>query len=333
MCNTVQTEFIDEIRLHPAALRDFVRQSREETVLEAQIDAMMAGISHPRFVFTGMGSSLFASEMAATYLRHRGCEVAAADSYELLRYDARFFTENTVVIAISQSGGSPEVLELLAQLPEHVHVIGVTNYPASALYQATEMTALIYAGPEYRTATKTYTNTLAAVMILANRLLGDRAENEKLWNAMLRCADTMEELLSREGLGAAVADFFTDATFVPFVGSGFSYTSACQSEIVTEEAAKLSCSRFTAAEFIHGPIELINEGMHVMIYDFDPLTRSKCDDVRGSVLSYGGKVLLVTNRTHVEAHPNQTVCLIPPRGSPDIHSGGHPAAGAGRGRI
>lgn len=311
MCQTVQPEFIDEIRLHPAALRDFVRGSKGETQLEEKISAMMAGISSPRFVFTGMGSSLFASELAATYLRHRGCEVAAVDSYELMRYDARFFTENTVVIAISQSGGSPEVLDLLAQLPETVKVIGVTNYPASALYRATEMTALIYAGPEYRTATKTYTNTLAAVMILANRLVGDRAEVERLWDEMLRCADTMDALLAREGLGAQVADFFEGATFVPFVGSGFSYTSACQSEIVTEEAAKLSCSRFSSAEFIHGPIELINEGMHVMIYDFDPLSRPKCDDVRGSVLAYGGKVFLVTNRTDVQPQPNQTVCVIP----------------------
>lgn len=303
--------FMDEIRQQPGVLKDFIKLAYQETEQEKALEEILKDRKNPHIVLTGMGSSLYACYIVRNILQSKGIHVSVFESFELQMAAPDFFTADTVVIAVSQSGESLEVLELLEKLPKQVPIIGVTNYPNSRLYRNTKLSFGIYAGTEYLTSTKSYTNTLAAMLVLAYRLAGYGEEaHAELRSNMELCSQKMEELINDENLGKAVAGFISDINFLVCVGSNFSYVSASHSEVIAEEAGRFHASRFTPAQFVHGPIELIERGFGAVVYDFDRQYSDKCDVVRENILHYGGKVLLVTNRTDVQKQDNQLVCVI-----------------------
>lgn len=303
--------FMDEIQQQPEALRRFVDNAFAEDQLQKSLVKIREKRKEPQVILTGMGSSLFGCYIMMNFLRSRGIQASTIESYELQMAGKRFYTENTIIVAVSQSGESPEVLELLKMIPSQIPVIVVTNYPNSHLRGMTELAAGIYAGTEFLTSTKSYTNTLAAMLLLGYRIAGcGQDEFSLLRRQMVQCADQMETLISDEKMGCKIAEFISDINFLICVGSGYSYTTACHSEIVAEEAGKFYASCFTPAQFIHGPIELICQGFGTIIYDFDRNYSPKCDMVRENVLKYGGKVLLITNREDVEYQENQMVYAI-----------------------
>ena len=303
--------FMDEVRQQPVVLRQFIDQAYSEKELQHTLEKLLRDKKHPYIIFTGMGSSLFACYIAMKFLQRKGIQALTVEALELQKKPESFFSEDMVVVAVSQSGESPEVIDLLKTLPPKVMAIAVTNYPKSQLYRMTKLSFQIYAGTEYFTSTKTYTNTLAAMLLLAYRIAGcSEEECEQLRSQMEQCSIKMEKMIEDENLGKEVAAFISDIKFLICIGSGYSYTSACHSEIVAEEAGKFYSSRYTPAQFIHGPIELIQPGFGTIIYDFDAQYHAKCDDVRANVLRYGGKVLLITNRSDVAQQENQMVCVI-----------------------
>lgn len=303
--------FLDEVREQPDVLRLFAEKAFEETEQVRALEKIVKEKENPYFVFTGMGSSLYAGFMTVKYLQQKGFKATAIESLELQRMPEAFFTDDVIVIAVSQSGESLEVIDLLKMLPDRIPVIGVTNYPKSRLYAMSDVPFLIYAGTEYFTSTKSYTNTIAGMLLLVYRLAGCCGKKiAELRDLMMEAAAEMERMVKDETLGRDIAAFISDIEYLISVGSGYSYTTACHSELITGEATKKYSSSYSPAQFIHGPIELIKPGFGTLIYDFDPQYSAKCDEVRENVLRYGGKVLLVTNRTNVEKRDNQMICRI-----------------------
>lgn len=303
--------FMDEVREQPIALMRFAEQAFQETELEEQLEKVIRERENPHIVLTGMGSSLFACYVTMKFLQKKGIHATVMESMELLNMHVSFFAKDVIVVAVSQSGESLEVLKLLQELPGDIPVISVTNYPKSHLYGMTELHFGIYAGTEYLTSTKTYTNTLAAMLLLAYRIAGcSGEEKEKLRRQLEVCSAGMEKIIGEEHLGDEIADFISDISFLICVGGGYSYTTTCHSEIVAEEAGKFYSSRYTPAQFIHGPIELIAPGFGAVLYDFDPDCSAKCDEVRENILHYGGKVLCITNRKDIASRENQLVYVI-----------------------
>jgi len=128
---------------------------------------------------------------------------------------------------------------------------------------------------------------------------------------MLSCAGVMETLLADKSMAKNIAEFIIDIKFLLCVGSGYSYSTACHSEIVLEEAGKFYSSRYTPSQFIHGPIELIGEGFGIILFDFDPAAHMVCSEVCRNVLSYGGKVVYITNNSEIEPNKNLLVYPVP----------------------
>lgn len=307
----VPVTFRDEMCQQPEVLRRFIAESFAETDLEDSLADLMKSKKNPHIVLTGMGSSLFVCYIAMNILLEKGIMASTIESYELQAKGSRFFTENMIIVAVSQSGESPEVIEFLNKILKNIPVIGITNYPKSHLYTMAPIAGQVYAGTEYLTSTKSYTNSVAALLLLAYRLAGySKEEIQSLRERMVLCADKMEAILARVSDGEKLSEFIKDIKFLVFVASGHSYTTACHSEIVAGEAGKFHSSSFTPAQFIHGPIELIYEEFGTVVYDFDRRFSSKCDDVRASVLKFGGKVLVITNREDIKECENQIVYRI-----------------------
>ena len=87
----------------------------------------------PTVVFTGMGSSLYAAYPAQAYLTSLGIRALVWETAELLHYHLKALKPDTLLVAVSQSGETVEIIRLLDRLPKRMCSVAVTNVEASTL--------------------------------------------------------------------------------------------------------------------------------------------------------------------------------------------------------
>lgn len=296
--------FLSEIHFQDTVLTDMARRYAGGYEPLKQFAEMAARFHH--FVFAGMGSSWFASQSACTALQRSGVDARACEANEFIKSQLSTVNEDTLLIAVSQSGGSKEVLELCSKYPYPDHIVTVLNDVHTPLgaYGAIHME--LFAGPELTTANKTYTNTLGVLLYMVRAILAPEKGYDDVCRKIVTAAEEMREYMDDEKMVTALSDFLYDAPYVCFVGSAHSFCSACQGQIITEEAGKKYSASYTTAEFLHGPIELINENFYVFLFDIDPAFRAECDRVIDSLVDFGGKICVMTNRP-MEAQKNMMV--------------------------
>jgi len=114
-----------------------------------------------RIVLTGMGSSYHVLHPLMYTLIHCGLPAQMIETSELIHYAPALIEPHTLVIAVSQSGRSVEIIQLLERAHNKAPLISVTNSPDSPLATQSEATVLTYAGEEYTVSCKTYLTALA----------------------------------------------------------------------------------------------------------------------------------------------------------------------------
>lgn len=169
---------------------------------------------------------------------------------------------NALVLGISQSGRSPDVVAVLEEARRQgALTVGITNDPASELALAADHLVDLAAGPERGVAaTKTYLAEIMVIAMLSSALLGDaesRAELRALPDAA-RAALQVEAQV--EGLAASWAS--EDRCAV--LGRGFQYASAREWALKIKELAYVLADPYSAADFQHGPIALVQAGFPVL---------------------------------------------------------------------
>jgi len=290
--------FMEEIRQQPGALRALVDAYAGGGLGAARaLASMVRERKYHRYLFTGMGSSFYVGYIAGAMLRRAGIAAFAFETREFLMSGLPIVDDGTLLVVISQSGESPEVVELVRRLPGARNVATITNYEGHTLFGCGEANFPLYAGDEVTTASKTYTNTVAAVLFIAELILNPSLSfAPRFREKALGCADIMERWIGDEALSGRLSDFFHDSAFVCMVGGGASYCTASHAELVVEEAGKMFSTRYLPAQLIHGPIELIDERFHAIVLDFCEETREPVDRIIDNLMTYGGRALVIGNR-------------------------------------
>ena len=271
---------------------------------------MIERVRPNQYIFTGMGSSLFASQIPCSYLRRKGIRAFALEANELQALDAAIIDEHTVLIAISQSGNSLETVRFCERYEERPLII-VTNKTSSNLAEYGDVQLFLHAGDEYSTATKSYTNTIAALMYLAYVISGqEQAEFDALFAELNHSADVMEGMLRDMALAEKLADFLTGRSTKTLVGSGASYATVKHGQLIFLEAARELVADYTVGQFSHGPIEVIDDKFVSIMFDFNPAVREGLENVMKLTEQYGGRSLLFTNRRNVESNDQRLIVPI-----------------------
>jgi glutamine---fructose-6-phosphate transaminase (isomerizing) len=184
---------------------------------------------------------------------------ALRDSISLsVYYGAEVDLRSSCVVALSQSGETPDVLDYVHRARERgAFTIAVTNEPESALAEAAEATVPLAAGPERAiAATKTYTTQVAALALLAGHAAGRGAEIEA---GIARTAQFLEELLpalERRLSEIAVSLAFVGRMFV--IGRGPEYATAREISLKLHETCRVAAEPLTATDLVHGPVAAID---------------------------------------------------------------------------
>lgn len=251
----------DEIVEQPAAA---------QRLLDSAPDAF-AGIAkalrakRPRFaVIAARGTS----DNAALYAQYlfavrNGMLVALATPSTITLYGARPRMADALVIGISQSGRSPDIIAVLDQArAQGAPTIAVTNDPGSPLADAAEHIVDLRAGPELATAaTKSYTTELLAVTLLSAAL--DEASAAETAD-LRRVPELMAQAMSAEDAAVSIAGGHGERTRCVVLGRGYDYATAREWSLKLLELAQLHALAFSTADFEHGPMALAEPGFEVL---------------------------------------------------------------------
>jgi len=214
----------------------------------------------PQFaVIAARGSS----DNAARYAQHLlgrllGLPVVLATPSLHTLYDAPPRIGGALVLAISQSGASPDIVRVLADAAAQGAITAaMTNDPASPLAKAAGHVLDLGTGPERSVAaTKTYTASLAAVAAFAAAAAGDAVYAEQL--AALPAALTAQLALTGDAAGAV--DAIANWQQVTVVGRGAHYGTAFEAALKLRELTGMVAEAFSPADLLHGPIATVGPG-------------------------------------------------------------------------
>ena len=250
-------------------------------------------------------------------LTRKPVEVALASEF---RYMSPIVDENTLVIAISQSG---ETLDTMAALREAkrlgAKVLSIVNVVGSSIARESDEVLYTWAGPEIAVATtKAYSTQMAVIDLLAlyfARILGtvDQKEYETVLQEMLMLPGKMETILSHTDTVQYLASQYFNHDSVFFIGRNVDYALGLEGSLKLKEISYIHSEAYASGELKHGTISLIENGTLVVALG----TYSKLFDKAMSnvveVKARGADVLALTTESHREemAQTANAVMTIP----------------------
>lgn len=245
-----------EIREQPEGL---------QRLLENELDkaAALAAAARERDISLLFIAARGTSDHAAVYAKYlteliAGLPVALAAPSVFTLYGGRPRLNSALVLGISQSGKAADAIEVLHQTRSAGCLTGcITNDPNSPMAQAAEHPLYCHAGPEQSLpATKTYTTSLATVYALV-AYLADRPE---LLEDLRRTPEWVQQVLDQEERIAEQAERYRYMDECVLLARGINQCSALETALKLSETSYLRAHPYSAADFHHGPIAIVDEG-------------------------------------------------------------------------
>jgi len=253
-----------------------------------------------RVVLTAMGGSFHGLWPLYLRLLEQGRPAFMVETSELLHYQRPLLGPGSLLVVVSQSGRSAEVVRLLEEARGRATVLAVTNTPDGPLAREAEATLLTHAGAESTVSCKTWVTAQMALQWLAGVLGGEDREAVRaaLGAAAGAAAGYLEawrshvEALGRELLG--VQDVFV-------LGRGPSLAAVGTGGLILKESTHRHAEGMSSAAFRHGPIEMIGDAVFVLVYAGPAVTRGLNERIVADVRAAGGRAALVSEDAEAPA--------------------------------
>ncbi|SCG53548.1 glutamine--fructose-6-phosphate transaminase [Micromonospora coxensis] len=253
---------IDE---QPAGYARLLSAAHAEPI--ARVAAAIARRRPRHVVFTARGTSDHAALYGAYLTEIRlGLPAGLASPSAVTIYGARPDLSDALVVGVSQSGGSPDLTEVLRTArASGALTLAVTNNPGSPLVEAAELSVDIAAGHERAVAaTKTYTAELLALLMLVE---GIRAGGGTLPAEERAALDALPELAERtlvDPTPAQLAPRYRFAGQLVTTGRGYAYPTAREAALKLMETSYLPALAFSGADLLHGPLAMTDPDVPVL---------------------------------------------------------------------
>ncbi len=178
-----------------------------------------------------------------------------------------FLTPDSLVIAVSQSGETIDVLDAVKTAKtKGSKVMSIVNVMGSSLHRTSDKSLMLNAGPEICVlSTKTYTAQLTVLSLLAYTIAGRYEEGKKgleyLWNTTynLTAANTRDYIKS-------LAQKLKDKEHIFTIGRGLQFPTAMEAALKIKEVSYIHAEGFSGGELKHGTISLIEEGTPCIVF-------------------------------------------------------------------
>ncbi len=171
--------------------------------------------------------------------------------------------EGGLVIGISQSGQSPDIVAVLEQgQRQGAPTLAITNDPSSPLAMQADYVIPLHAGEELAVAaTKTYTAQLAALALLSCALGHDAVQLASL----RQIPNAVKQVLDGEKRIAGQVERYRYMDTCVVLGRGFNYATAFEIALKLKELNYLIAESYSSADFMHGPIAVVGSGFPALV--------------------------------------------------------------------
>lgn len=242
------------------------------------------------------------SDNAARYAKyllgaHNRLPVALAVPSLFTLYHSPPRLARALVIGISQSGQSPDVVEVIAEARRQGAVtLAITNHTASPLAVAADHVIALCTGDEQSVAaTKTYTAELMSVAMLSAALARESGQ----WGALGFVADAMSRALDGAATACEGAAAFAHAGRFVVVGRGFNYCTAHELALKMKETSYVLAEPYSPADLMHGPVAMVDRGFPVVLIAPSGPTLGSTMELAGLLEREGARLVVFSDRSEL----------------------------------
>jgi glucosamine--fructose-6-phosphate aminotransferase (isomerizing) len=294
-----------EIHEQPDAVRGTLRGRLDRRFATARLDGLNLAprelLEFRRIKILGCGSACISGLLGARMIERLSRIPCDAESAAEFRYRNPVIEDDTLYVAVSQSGETFDTLAAVEEIKRKGGaVVGVINVVGSTIARACGRGVYLHAGPEIAVvSTKTFMSTLVAFVLLALHLgrMKDvsAAAGRRLIDALERLPDQLAAAIANEGHVAALAKKYARFANAYFVGRNEGYALAMEGALKLKEVSYLHAEAYPASELKHGPLALISpETLTVAIVPSDDLLEKNIGTIE-EIRARRGPVLVLCN--------------------------------------
>ena len=247
-----------------------------------------------KIVFASCGTSYHASLLGAYYLHSAGVEAQTLIASEFKHFAN--VDSNTLVIAISQSGETMDVIDALKYAKENkARIVSIVNVPFSTIQRMSELSLNILAGQEVCVAsTKAFVNQATLLLKIAQEF-GFKVNLTNL-------TDKIKDLFKNKEEIKEIAEEIASSKDLYIIGRGLTYPVAREIALKIKEISYIHAEGMMGGELKHGTMALIEQGTPVisLINNKDPDIVSNTKEVEAR----GAKIITITNNKDIDKEKN-----------------------------
>ncbi|MEK6968120.1 MAG: SIS domain-containing protein, partial [Nanoarchaeota archaeon] len=215
--------------------------------------------------FVGAGTSFHACVSASYVFSEVAKKHVNVVSASEFRNYKDFLTDKTLMVAVSQSGETADLLDAIKVAKKKgVKIIAIVNVMGSTLMRMADLSILMNCGPEICVlSTKSYTSQLAILLQLAYSLAGKTKEGKQL---VLEGSSSVKKILSEsEPIAKELAKKLKDKTSMFLIGRDLAYPSALEGALKIKEVSYVHAEGFAGGDLKHGAIALIEKDVPIIV--------------------------------------------------------------------
>lgn len=295
---------LKEIMEQPEALSDTIRSMVTLEPPDVHLDDLGTAEQRlatvKRVVLIGMGTSLHAAMIGKRYFEELARIPAETDNASEFRYRDPIIGPDTLVVSVSQSGETVDVLEAMSVARQKGALqITICNTEGGQTTRVADGTVYTRAGLERGVAsTKCFTAAIAALYALALKLGEVRgeltqAEVSARVAELARVPDAAARVLAHSETYERIAARIADAQHLLFLGRGLAFPAAMEGALKMKEISYIHAEGYAAGEMKHGPIALIDHAFPTVAIATKHALRSKLVSNIQQVQARGGEVIAV----------------------------------------
>ena len=304
---------LNEIRQQPAALERTLAGARR------RLNEFQRAVAKQRprlVVLVARGTS----DNAALFGRYlieitTGIPVALAAPSITTLYDECPYGAGTLVVGISQSGESTDTNKVLEQARlAGALTLGITNESRSAMAEIAEHLLLVRAEKEKSVAaTKTYTGQMLMMYLLAYALGGSIRKLSDLE----RIPGAVAAALKLEPAIDALSERYRFMRHCVVVGRGLNYANAFELALKLMETCYVVAERFSSADFLHGPIAMVETSFPVFVFAPPDTTWPSMSETLRKLAGLHAEIVVITDSANREAKSIATRAITLPKPLPE----------------
>ncbi|MEN9936477.1 MAG: hypothetical protein RLZZ387_3056 [Chloroflexota bacterium] len=303
-----QTHLYQEIHEQPAVLAEVLRRE-EATAVSLAEEVRRRGVRH--VVIAARGTS----DNAARYAQYllgavNGLMVALATPSLFTIYQRPPRLDDALVLGISQSGKSPDIVSVLAEgRRQGALTAAITNIPESDLGRVAELVIGLHAGQERSVAaTKTYTSELMALGLVSAALAGD----SEMLGVLRSVPDAVARTLAVLPEVQRFAERYRYMKACVVIGRGFNYATAFELALKLKELTYTMVEPYSSADFLHGPLALVEEAFPAVVIAPSGVMLPEIRQFVGTLKERGAETIIVSDDDALLAMARTAVRLPAP---------------------